>query len=149
MLVNEQSISGKIDAEKELSGNLSIISDAIKGGIIDPNTLDSTAIHYGTKSNWDSQRSIITQKGHLYIYSDAGKKNLPNGTTLDIPAMKIGDGTSYLIDMPYSLYGSDHERLVEHILDNSIHVSKNDRTNWNDKVKIAVNESAEALVITS
>lgn len=55
-------------------------------------------IQYGTTEHWNSQRDLVTEKGMLYVYSDYSKTS--DGK--NIAGIKIGDGTSYLIDMPFA-----------------------------------------------
>lgn len=144
--VNELDISGFLSPEfLDDSGSLSLLSGTISGSIVLPKMIDSTAIHYDTKANWDRQTYLIAEKGHLYIYKDAETTYI-NGEKVIYPGIKIGDGSSYLIDMPFAVYGRDHERLINHIHDYSIHVGRVDRVNWNDKVSVAVKEEKEELI---
>lgn len=49
-----------------------------------------------TTAGWEAQGQIVTEKGQPYMYSDY--------YTIDgvkVPAMKIGDGESYLADLPF------------------------------------------------
>lgn len=143
MIQNEQIISGDINNESSISGTLGLILSDISGGI-NPSTIDYSKIHYDTKANWDRQTFLIAERGHLYIYKDAEVTYI-NGRRVVYPGIKIGDGSSYLIDMSYSLVGSDHERLINHIQNSTIHVGTGDRMNWNDKVSVSVVQSNEEL----
>lgn len=134
MLVNEQSISGKINEEKNLSGRLAGLANSVSGGLLDPSILDSTSIHYDTKENWDAQRQLIAEKGHFYIYSNASTTQNEKGILVFVPGIKVGDGTSYLIDMPYSIFGSDHKTLTDYIENTK-------------KVNIRINAATETLII--
>lgn len=55
------------------------------------------AIRYDTTANWDAQPQLTAEQGVIYIYSDY---EVDENNQL-IAGIKIGDGTSYLIDMPF------------------------------------------------
>lgn len=146
MLHNEQNISGDINNDGSISGSLGALLSNISGGI-NPNAIDYSKIHYDTKANWDRQRFLIAERGHLYIYKDAEVTYI-NGKRVVYAGIKIGDGSSYLIDMPYSVVESDHEKFTEHIQNALIHVGTGDRMNWNDKVSVSVIQDTEELKFT-
>lgn len=54
-------------------------------------------IRYDTTANWDAQVQLTAERGVVYIYSDHAVDE--DGKT--VAGIKIGDGTSYLIDMPF------------------------------------------------
>lgn len=68
-------------------------------------TTPFSGIYYGTSSYWDAQTSLISQAGYVYIYSDYQTATV-NGETYNVPAIKVGDGSSYLIDIPFFSSGS-------------------------------------------
>lgn len=144
MLQNEQNISGSLSNDDGIRGSIDDFLASISGGII-PAAIDMSHVHYDTKANWDRQTFLIAERGHLYIYKDAEVTYI-NGEKVVYPGIKIGDGSSYLVDMPYSIYGSDHERMIDHIHDYAIHVGRVDRVNWNDKVSATVKEENEELI---
>ena len=78
--------------------------------------------------------------GHIYIYSDYTTREIEDEgetKTVDIPAIKIGDGLAYLIDTPYMITG-DSQEFIDHINNRAIHVGTIDRINWDDKVSADV-----------
>lgn len=86
--------------------------------------LEQSNVKVDTKENWDAQTTLIAEENIVYVYS--------NQYTVDgasIPGFKIGDGTSYLIDMPFN-----DDVMSRHVADSVIHISSTDRTFWNDKV---------------
>lgn len=143
MILNEHNISGEINSDGGISGALGELLGNISGSII-PYPIDMSHVHYDTKANWDRQTFLIAERGHLYIYKDAEVTYI-NGRRVTYPGIKIGDGSSYLIDMAYSVVGSDHEKLINHIQNTAIHVGSGDRINWNDKVSVSVVQSNEEL----
>lgn len=105
-------------------------------------------IYYNTKAGWNSQPSLIAEEGAIYIYKDYSTISDGN-TTKNVPALKIGDGTSYLIDMPI-VNGDIADILSEHISNVVIHVTSDDKTFWNNKSSayIQPNET-ETLVLSN
>lgn len=53
-------------------------------------------IRYDTKANWDAQSDLISQQGNIYVYTDYTTDMLNNQ-----PGVKIGDGQTLLIDLPF------------------------------------------------
>lgn len=54
-------------------------------------------IRYDTTANWDAQSQLIAERGVVYVYSD----HAVDENSHLVAGIKIGDGTSYLIDMPF------------------------------------------------
>ena len=80
-----------------------------------------------TEAQWNSNPQMIAEADTLYIYTDHD--------TVDgqpIPAMKVGDGTSYLID---KMFITDNtSTLLNHINDLTIHTNSREKAFWNNKV---------------
>ena len=76
---------------------------------------------YASTATWNSKPKTLSKAGFIYIYSDYrdGK-----------PAIKIGDGKAYLIDLPFT-----DDEIIEHINDTVIHITQEEREFWNDKVR--------------
>lgn len=145
-----QSIGGKVKANSAVNGELdkdvkdrlyrdynllhnkpSIEDVELKGN----RTLEEFGIIrvlYDTCANWDAEPTLMSQKGTAYVYEDW--KTDTEGNV--IPGIKLGDGTSYLIDMPF--LSQDYE---EHIQNMIIHVTQEDKDNWNNKVRCYVDDS--------
>jgi len=86
----------------------------------------TTPIFYDTIANWNLHPDLVSVRGCIYVYSDYMTDEDDN----NIPGIKIGDGSSYLIDMPFtdSLY-------KEHIEDTVHHITSAEREAWNNKVR--------------
>lgn len=93
---------------------------------------------YASTATWNSQPQLISARGYIYIYSDYRQ----NDQEQNVAAIKVGDGTSYLIDMPFT-----DELLYGHVTDNSIHVTSSDKANWNNKVRCYVDPLNEHRLI--
>lgn len=167
-LIKNNRLNGTLSGGKNLKGNVSGVGK-LKGGVSTPtggnyerlinkpsingvelrgnkssNDLGIPAIYYGTTEEWNSHIEIISEHGALYIYTDYKVES-----DISFPAIKIGDGTTYLIDLPFVTADTTGvERLLEsHIADSSIHVSPEDRAFWNSKNKAIVTEN-ETLTFT-
>lgn len=108
-MINRTDISGTLTAKQLLNGEVFI-----------PETIASTSkIYYDTTEMWNSQNKLVAKKGCIYIYNDYQTITNKDGSTTIVPSMKIGDGTSYLIDLPF--------------IDN---ITQEDLDSWNNKVSI-------------
>ena len=63
----------------------------------------------------------------MYVYTNASQDSQGR----NIPYIKIGDGSAYLIDTPFL-----DNVLLEHINDTESHVSAEDRIRWDNKVRV-------------
>lgn len=101
--------------------------------------LEQSNVKVDTKENWDAQTTLIAEENIVYVYS--------NQYTVDgasIPGFKIGDGTSYLIDMPFN-----DDIMARHIADTNIHVTLEEKECWNNKVTCFIDANdLENLVFT-
>ena len=91
------------------------------------------SIYYDTKENWNAQRQLIAKRKAIYVYSNYSYIEDEVGNRTYIPAIKIGDGTSYLIDMPF-VSDDIRKEIMDHITQDGIHVTERDRFFWNNKV---------------
>ena len=94
-----------------------------------------------TTETWNSQPQLISDRGYIYIYSDYRQ----DGQGQNIASMKVGDGTSYLIDMPFT-----DELLYVHLSDTVRHITSEERDFWNNKVRCYVDPSdSQNLIFTT
>lgn len=100
------------------------------------NNLSNKMVYYSKKrADWDADRDMVSQKDVLYIYSDY-KLIEQDGKQIYIPGIKIGDGTSYLIDLPFANQNKNSEiedLLLDHINNKIVHISAEQRDFWNNK----------------
>lgn len=112
------------------------------------NDLDNSPIHFGTTEYWNSQVTLIGELSHLYVYTDYGIAEV-DGKSVSIPNIKIGDGNAYLIDNPF-ITTSVEKLLQLHAEDNTKHITDDERSAWNDKVRCYINpDDAETVVFTT
>lgn len=115
------------------------------------NNLNNKIIYYSkTKSEWNLNRDFMSQKNVLYIYTDY-KTIEKDGEQILIPGLKIGDGTTYLIDLPFindTSRGSELEQLIlDHINNKVIHISQEERNFWNNKLNLLLQPDTQTLVL--
>lgn len=85
-----------------------------------------------TTAEWFVDRNYVPARAELCIYSD---KKIIDG--VPYPDIKIGDGNSHVIDLPFfgeAKYDEIIERIDAHIADTNAHVSTADRQFWNNKL---------------
>lgn len=100
----------------------------------------TSKVLYNTTEYWNSRPQLIAKEGYLYVYADHKQE----GDEI-IPGFKVGDGTSYLIDMPFTDLPLDN-----HIADTVKHITDQERTFWNNKVRCFVDpENEYKLVFTT
>ena len=114
--------SQQILGTRAISGN-----ETITPIVTTPLRLFKGEILYNTTAAWNAERDRIGERGTIYVYTDY---RLDEESSLYIPGLKLGDGTSYLIDLPFI-----DATLTEHINDTSVHITEEERAFWNSKVR--------------
>lgn len=110
--------------------------------------LGFTNVYYDTKANWNAKPRIIAEKAAIYIYSDAGTIYDENDEPISVAGIKVGDGTSYLIDMPY-ITDEMAAMLLRHITNTEIHLTEEEKEFWNNKVTCFLDrEDLENLIFS-
>ena len=109
------------------------INSVVLEGALTAEDLELGRVYYDSKENWDSQLELIAEKGAVYIYSGYTFIEDESGNRTEIAGIKIGDGTSYLIDMPFISDAATY-LITSHISNSAAHVSSADRKFWNNKV---------------
>ena len=94
-------------------------------------------IYYNTTTYWNSRPQLMSKRGYIYVYSDYKQSE-----GQDIVGIKVGDGTSYLIDMPFI-----DKPLDDHIADDIRHISSEERAFWNNKVRCFVDPNDEENIV--
>ncbi len=102
---------------------------------------NSTIAEYHTTEEWNQQRDYIPKAGALIIYSDKSTVT-KDGVDYYQPSFKIGDGVSYLIDLPFF-----DDYIINHINDAERHITAQEREFWNNKINCKDNVLDETLII--
>lgn len=122
-----------IPADFSIDGNLSIELGNIY-------TVGGCKVVYNTSAFWNSDPTLVARRGYIYIYSDCQQFDGQN-----IAGFKVGDGTSYLIDMPFT-----DKIPMEHIQNGVIHITDEERTFWNNKVRCYIDPlNAHGVIFTT
>ena len=119
------------DAETVLSVDLSNKQNKLEtDGTIKLTALENGHTQIGartfwnTTAYWNTQTSLESEPGAIYVYSDHYTDE--NGT---VPGVKIGTGNAFVVDLPFI------DRVyANHIVDELIHITDEERQFWNDKV---------------
>lgn len=96
----------------------------------------SLPLYSDTTAGWNAQPTLKSEEGAMYLYTDHAVVDGQNVT-----GVKFGDGTSYLIDLPFT----DAE-FKEHALDTDIHITAEEREFWNNKERTVL--VGENLILT-
>lgn len=100
-----------------------------------------------TVEEWNSDVDFVSQKDTLYIYSNYRVIEDDEDNEIFLPGLKIGDGKAFLIDLPFLNTGTLDQQILDHINDNVIHVSLQDRQFWNRKLNYHLEDSSQTLVL--
>ena len=115
-----------LDAVFDLQAEVDDLKELVKS--IRVNNLE---FKVDTKENWDAQRDLVSDANTVYFYRNFKTVQLDNNTFQNIPGMKLGDGSAFLIDLPFM---SDSGLFWDHINDQVRHIPSAERANWHDKV---------------
>lgn len=91
-------------------------------------------ISYGSKDYWNQQIGYVPKAGEIIIYSDYKTKEV-DGQIINIPGIKIGEGSGYVQDLPF-VNEDLADTLWNHILDTAIHVTPQEKDRWNNKLNV-------------
>lgn len=102
-------------------------------------------IQMKTTEEWRQDPSLIGQLNTFYIYTDRNTKvDEETGRIINVPGIKVGDGSSYLIDLPFV-----DDLFYSHINNLDIHVTLAEKQFWNNKVRTQDSEiDAQNLIFT-
>lgn len=138
IIANKGSISGDIEKGKSLQAgevarnmggthnyeNLINLPEVNGETLIgDKSSEDLHIVAVKTSAEWAELTTLVSVKGEVYVYSDAGQDADGN----PIPKVKIGDGFAYVVDLPFAAA-------------TDLRITDEDITNWNNKVSIRVDD---------
>ena len=103
---------------------------------------DQVRRYVNTTAYWTAHASLRPKRGDVIVYEDAISR-VVNGETVVQPRVKIGNGNSYLADIPF-LGDFESQQLLdlieEHIRDNVRHITAEERSDWNHKIDLSQDE---------
>lgn len=99
---------------------------------IDSNSVNGINVWAKTKSEWNSKINYIPTVGAIIIYLDYKTIEKDNETIINVAGLKIGDGSSYLVDLPF--LGELDQSFYDHINNTTVHITAEERQFWNNKI---------------
>ena len=118
---------------------------------------DATLPATGTTAHWQSNenRSFIPAMGQIVVWTDHSSYT-PAGseTPVSVPGVKIGDGTTYNLDLPFAdaALAAQLTALVAthnaHEANAVAHITAEDRARWNNKITTSDSVSGDTLILT-
>lgn len=109
------------------------INDALEG---------KAGMQVKTTAQWRQQIDTIGQLNTFYIYTDRSQKEDDQGNIINYPGIKVGDGSSYLVDLPFV-----DEIFYDHTNNMNIHVTSAEKEFWNNKIRIQDSEIGQQNLI--
>lgn len=95
-----------------------------------------------TTANWNNAVGFIPLPGEVIVYEDYETKTYTveeNGhtvtKTVNIPNIKVGTGNAYVQDLAF-VDEKTRSLLLDHIQDQNVHVSTEEKTFWNNKINV-------------
>ena len=93
-------------------------------------------VQFGTSEQWAEQPTFVPNDGEFIIYTD---RNIIDGVLY--PGIKIGDGFSYISELPF--VGDDIVQEIlalinSHINNSDIHVTTANKQFWDNKLNFTV-----------
>ena len=95
-----------------------------------------------TTEHWNETHNFIPMPGEVIVYTDYETKTYTVEEygetvtkTVDIPNIKIGTGNAYVQDLAF-VDERTKDILMEHIRDQEIHTTLQEKVFWNNKVNI-------------
>ena len=107
-----------------------------------------------TTSGWQTQYTYVAPRGMILIYTDRGTvtETINNAeVTKTVPGIKIGDGSTPIIDLPFvgdDVIAAVRSELNTHINDNIRHITAAERTAWNNKINCEDIVTNNNLILT-
>lgn len=142
------SIQTQTENDYEKLKNRPSINSVLLEGALSAEDLGLGMLYYDTKENWDFRLETIAERGVVYVYSDYDYIEDEVGNKIAVAGIKIGDGTSYLIDMPF-VTDATTAAIISHVTNSSIHVTAAEKEFWNNKVSAFMDHGdAENLIIS-
>lgn len=129
-------ISGHISPQGNIGGSINGIGSI--SGSIGRGMGASGFIISDTTANWANKTTLVSKKNVIYVYTDYAQDDQGR----DIPAIKIGDGLAYVVDLPFV-----DELFYDHIYNTDIHVTLLDKLFWNNKNRAYVDD--DELILTT
>ena len=120
-------------SNSDVYARISAINNALEG---------KASIQVKTTNEWKQYLDLISQSNTFYVYIDRFIKEDEEGHIIKYPGIKVGDGSSYLVDLPFV-----DDLFYDHINNMDIHVTLAEKQFWNNKVRTQDSELDEQNLI--
>lgn len=124
--VSQSGVDGNASDHANLSAQATVVQ-RVTGALSMPSSGRKEVIS-ATTEEWNSKPNYISVKDIIYVYTD---HNVISGES--IPGIKVGDGVTYLIDLPFVTGGCE--------------VTQEQIDFWNNKVAIMIDPNDPENVI--
>ena len=124
MAINHGSLSARLTPRGNLRGN---VQPAVRTA--------GCVMLTRTKAEWNAEPELMSAKNTIYVYSDYRQvEDIETHETYYIPRAKIGDGTTYVIDLPFA----------------TMSITDEDIARWNNATSLSVeaDDETETLIFT-
>ena len=139
---------GAVQTDYNKLRNRPRINEVILEGSLSAQDLGLGQVYYDTTENWNRNPTLLSEKGAVYIYSDYEYYEDAAGNRTPIAGLRIGDGSSYLIDLPFVNSLTAH-LIISHVANQAVHVSEAERVFWNNKISAYIDPNdPEALIFS-
>ena len=104
---------------------------------------------FGTIAEWQARYNFVAPRGTIMIYTNHGTVEIDE-TTVTVPGIKIGDGSTPSIDLPFVGDDVKQELLTiinNHINDNVRHITAAERSFWNNKLNCEDTVASNNLIL--
>ena len=99
---NRGKVKGIVQSLKTINGAINSLA-TFRGEVASPKKSPYVAVLSRTVIGWNSEPHLMSVKNVLYIYTDYRQIEDPDThEIINIPAVKIGDGENYLINLPFT-----------------------------------------------
>ena len=106
---------------------------------------EGATVAYHTTEYWAQRARYVPQRGEILVYSDKNQVER-DGQIFNEPALKIGDGTTYLVDLPF-VNESMYDDLSAHIRNTDVHVSPEQKAFLDNKLNCENTIEQENLIL--
>lgn len=113
------------------------VGSELLADVTDYTKIHSDILQYNTTAGWSAQPQLKSKAGCLYVYTDYSSVN-----NQDVPGFKFGDGSSYVVDLPFS-----DAMDALHRANTTIHVTAAEKEAWNNKVRCYVDPNQDDVLI--
>lgn len=110
------------------------VQNKIVTGAINQLTAAMPKVTAKTVQEWAQQTGYVPANEEIIIYTNY-ESVVENNETVLVPNIKIGDGSTYVQDLPF-IDKVLRQTLIDHVNDTAAHVTAADKLFWNNKLNV-------------